>query len=168
MTDELVYVVNEEDKIIDREMRSLCHKNGSLHRISAVLIFDSNNRLFLQKRAKGKIGEGLIDYSASGHVALEESYEIDAYRELKEELGIKTDLKLLYNKLIENFEYPGKFKINHMIRVYTGIYDGKFDIKEDEIESIDCYSLDKIKSILEKNPEFITEGLKVGLRQLLK
>ncbi len=168
MSDELVYVVDENDLIIRKEEKLLCHKEGLLHRISAVLIFNSQKELYLQKRANEKIGEGLIDYSASGHVSLNESYENSAYRELKEELGIETELKLLYDRLIEKFDYPNLFKINHIVKVYTGIYEGEFDIQKDELESIDLYSLNKIKNILEKNPESMTEALKLSLRKILK
>jgi len=39
MADELVDVVNERDEVIGQEMKSKCHKEGILHRISAIFLF---------------------------------------------------------------------------------------------------------------------------------
>ena len=127
----------------------------------------SEGKLWIQTRAKGKIAEGLLDYSASGHVGIGESYEDAAYKELKEELGIKTELKLLYQKLLEKFDYQYGAKIRHVFNLYIGKHDGPFEIQEDELEDIKAYNLDDLKRILENNPEIMTEGLRLGLQAYL-
>ncbi len=168
MDKELVDVVDETDKIVGKESRKACHVKGLWHRVSAILIFNSEGKLYLQKRAKGIIGEGLLDYSASGHVISEESYKDAAHKELREELGIKTELKLLYKKLLEVFNYHDRFKIRHIIRVYTGKYNGKFKIQESELENIKLYDLKYLKKDIMRNPEIMTEGLNLCLQKYIK
>jgi len=162
MADELVCVVDENDKLIENKMKSICHQDGLWHRVSANLIFNSEGKLWLQTRAKGKIGEGLLDYSASGHAGVNESYEDAAKKELEEELGIKTPLTLKYKKLLESFE-DEIGSIRHIINVYSGEHNGPFIIQESELESVDLYNLGSVKEILLNHPERMTEGLKLAL-----
>lgn len=163
MTDEMVDVVDENDNVIGKEWKNICHEKGILHRIAGIILFDSNGSVWLQTRAKNKVGTGNLDFSASGHIGSGDSYERGAYRELKEELGIKTDLKFIGKK-----SYKGRNESNHFLSVYTGNYDGVFNLQESEVESIKAYSLAEIKKMFKQNPEKIMSGLKEGLSYILK
>ena len=56
MMDEMCLLVDSEDRVIGSETKLDCHRNdGSRHRAFSVLIFDSEGRLLVQKRASEKI-----------------------------------------------------------------------------------------------------------------
>ena len=167
MVDELVDVVNEEDEVIGQEWKNKCHEEGILHRISAVILFNSEGKMWLQIRAKGKVSAGKMDFSASGHVGAGDSYEKSAYRELKEEIGIKTNLKLIAKKLYEHINLEG-LKIKHFISLYAGKCDGPFSLQEEEVDKIEAYNQEEIKELMKTNPNKMTTGLRLGLELYLK
>lgn len=87
---EILEVVDAEDRVIGTERRGVIHAKGLMHRSAQVLLFNSSNRLFLQKRSVYKDEfPGLWDSSAAGHLGPGESYMQCALRELREELGIR-------------------------------------------------------------------------------
>ena len=127
--------------------------------------------------AQGKLGAGLLDYSASGHVPAGDSYVSSAYREMQEELGIDPRLEYLTQGLIENddLETQEFIRIRHNLALFRGFYENRFELQKkefklqkEEVESIELYSLDKLKEIMGKNPEKLTEGFKVGINYLLE
>ncbi len=87
---EFLDVVDENDNVIGKASRIACHVNNSLiHRSVVVLLYDSNNQVFLTKRKENKTEyPGALDSSAAGHARSGESYEQSAERELQEELGV--------------------------------------------------------------------------------
>ena len=167
MADELVDVVNERDEVIGQEMKSKCHKEGILHRISAIFLFNSHGKIWLQTRAKGKVGAGRLDFSASGHLGAGDSYDEGAYREMQEELGIKVKLKLIGKELHDNYLFEGH-NVRHLTSLYTGRYDGSFNLQEEELEKVEAFSIKEIKEMMKNNPDKIMFGLKIGLNYLFK
>jgi isopentenyl-diphosphate delta-isomerase type 1 len=142
---EYLDIVTENNRIIDRALRSECHGNPRLiHRAAHVLIFNSLGRLLLQKRSMNKdIQPGKWDISVGGHVESGESYEKAAYRELKEELGIK-DIIIDYL-----YDYKMRNEIeSENIRSYVCIYDGKIDFNPDEIDEVRFWDMEEIMSRL--------------------
>lgn len=82
-------VVNERDEPVGRALRQEVHARGLWHRAVHILIFDTQGRLFLQKRSLRKdTSPGLWDSSCSGHVDAAEDYDPAAVRELGEEVGL--------------------------------------------------------------------------------
>jgi isopentenyl-diphosphate delta-isomerase type 1 len=87
--DELLDVVDADNRVIGRASRSAVHREGSLHRAVHVLVFDSGGRLYIQRRALDKdCDPGLWDTSAAGHLASGEEPAAGAKRELAEELAV--------------------------------------------------------------------------------
>ena len=88
-SEEILEVVDGEDRVIGTERRGIIHERGLMHRSAQVLLFNSAGQLFLQKRSMNKDEfPGLWDSSAAGHLNPGESYHACALRELEEELGI--------------------------------------------------------------------------------
>lgn len=167
MTDEIVDVVDDNDEIVGQEWKNKCHKEGILHRISAVFLFTSDGKIWLQTRAKGKVGAGRLDFSASGHLGAGDSYDEGAYREMEEELGIKVKLTLIAKNLYDNPHFEGH-NVRHFISIYTGKYDGPFKLQEEELDKIEAFSPKEIKKIVKNSPDKIMFGLKIGLNYLFK
>jgi isopentenyl-diphosphate Delta-isomerase len=89
--DEWFDVVDERDEVVRRATRRDVHAHGWWHRAVHVLVFDSEERVFLQKRSMLKdLSPGLWDSSCSGHLDAGEDYDSAAVRELAEEIGVRT------------------------------------------------------------------------------
>ena len=172
MADEMVDVVNENDEIIGQKLKNQCHKEGIWHTIAAVLLFDSKRNMWLQTRVKGKtLNERNLDFSASGHMGVGESYEEGAKKELNEELGIDTELIDSSIKIFEDFVYRGEPQdkyVKHVIKLFIGKHDGPFKIQEKELDDIQAYTLEEVKELMKKNPPVLTEGLRLVLKEYFK
>jgi isopentenyldiphosphate isomerase len=129
---EWLEVVDRDDCVIGRQLRSDVHRLGLRHRSTHILLFNSLGRVFLQKRSLQKdINAGLWDTSAAGHVDPGESYDQCAQRELFEELGIAVEpgqLERLF-KIMATKMTGWEF-----IQVYRVIHDGPLSFNADEID----------------------------------
>jgi len=81
--------------------RDEVHREGLWHKIAAVAVIDSQNRLLLQQRSKTKVtNPEKWDIAAAGHVDAGEDTLTTAIRETAEEVGIKvaaSDFHLVTN-----------------------------------------------------------------------
>ena len=94
--DEVFDVVDSDDRVIGQATRSEVHARGLLHRASHVFVFNSDGQLLLQQRSASKDAHPLCwTSSCSGHLDAGETYETAAVRELKEEIGLETDVEFL-------------------------------------------------------------------------
>lgn len=132
MEHELLYEVDENDRIIGPRPRGELHRLGLRHRSVHILVFNSAGELFLQKRSCRKdISPGLWDTSAAGHVDFGEDYDVSAVRELGEELGLYPPLSLdrigkLAATAITGWEF---------VQVYRLVTDAPIRLNADEIET---------------------------------
>lgn len=91
--EELLPVVDENDRMVEVRTRREIHQRHLLHRSAYVLVFDQKGRIYLQRRSAKKDTHPLQwTASASGHVDPGESYAQAAGRELWEELGLELEL----------------------------------------------------------------------------
>ena len=115
MMSEAVILVDEDDQPLGPESKLNAHtKDGLLHRAFSVLLFDSNGRLLLQRRALDKITfPGIWANSCCSHPLYTESeMEIEgdagviraAIRKLEQELGINPE-----NVPFSDFKPVGRF-----------------------------------------------------------
>ena len=100
MRDELLDLVDEQDRVIGAMRRSEVYARG-LHNIRVVNLFIKNSKgeLWIPRRTAHKRSYPLyLDMSMGGHVEHGETYEETFVRELKEELNIdaaECDARLL-------------------------------------------------------------------------
>ena len=101
MMGEMCLVVDKNDEVAGSSSKLSCHRGeGIRHRAFSVLIFDSESRLLIQKRASEKITfPGVWANSCCSHPLDIESekfgergVENAAKRKLEQELGISTDI----------------------------------------------------------------------------
>jgi isopentenyldiphosphate isomerase len=131
VSQELLDVVDADDKVVDVMPRGEVHRLGLMHRSVHILVFNSANAFFLQKRSMSKDSNpGLWDSSAAGHVERGEDYLGCAARELGEELGIVTP-----RSLESLFHLPASptTGMEHCT-VFRCIHDGPLSLQADEIE----------------------------------
>lgn len=132
MSEEWFDVVDEQDRVIGRELRREVHRRKLLHRAVHVLVLNCAGKVFLQKRSMKKdSAPGAWDSSASGHVDSGETYDVCAPRELREELGVEAaaPIEPLF-KLPASEETAAEF-----VWVYRTCHEGPFVLHPDEIES---------------------------------
>ena len=90
MPDEELDVVNDQDIVIGRELRSVVHQRGLQHRGVHVFLFTREGSLLIQKRSKDRAASpSMLDCSVSEHVKAGEDYLTAAQRGMKEELGLE-------------------------------------------------------------------------------
>lgn len=102
--DEMFDLVDADDRVIGRVRRGDAHQNPALlHRSVQVLVFDSAERVLLQRRSTRKdLFPGYYCASASGHVISGDDYLTTAHRELAEELGVRAPLTSLGKALVRS------------------------------------------------------------------
>jgi len=150
LSQELLDVVDENDRVTGVKTRGEIHALGLMHRAVHILVFNSSAELFIQKRSMSKDNNpGLWDSSAAGHVDSGEDYYDCAIRELGEELGIKVS-----SPLEQMFRLPASpiTDMEHCI-VYRHINDGPFELEAEEIdEGAWISSTEMDRRVLEDDP----------------
>ena len=87
--EDLVVLVDENDRAIGEAPKLEAHERGLLHRAVSLLLRDRNGRFLLQRRADVKYHSGgLWSNTCCGHPRPGESNESAALRRLRAEMGI--------------------------------------------------------------------------------
>lgn len=142
---ELFDIVGEDGEVIGTAPRNECHGNPALvHRAAHVLVFNGRRQLLLQLRAMNKdIQPGKWDTSVGGHLAVGETYEQAAAREMAEELGVGgVGLNYLYDYRLRN-EVESE-----NIRSFFVEYDGPVKYQAEEIDEVRFWDMDEIEGAL--------------------
>ena len=163
MMDEMCLLVDSEDRVIGSETKLDCHRNdGSRHRAFSVLIFDSEGRLLVQKRASEKITfPGVWANSCCSHPLDLESEKngpegamTAARRKLWQELGIpqnETDQWTFHH--VGRMEYSCRWnedwierEIDHIMVVRA---DATVDHNLNEISEVLWAEPDEVKRMMD-------------------
>ena len=158
--DELFDVVDLNDSVISQAPRREVHARKLLHRAVHVLVHDSDNRLFLQRRSMSKdTFPGCWDSSCSGHVDAGENYLAAARRELGEELGWHDGTTAL-RPLLKLSACP---ETGHeFIQIFVmGPLSGPFDLHPGEITEGRWVTVDELDSLIRDNPDSVAGALRL-------
>ena len=108
----LIALVNENDEITGYKNKLIVHQLGLLHRAFSIFIFNSENKILLQRRAFWKYHSGgLWTNTCCSHLAIGENFEQSVQRRLQKEMGLTCNLEQIFsfrycaalnNGLIEN------------------------------------------------------------------
>jgi isopentenyl-diphosphate delta-isomerase type 1 len=155
MTEEILEIVDNDNRVIGTAGRSEIHKKHFKHRSVHVFLFNSAGDLFLQKRVHIKDEfPGYYDSSAAGHVNPGESYHEAAARELKEELGIEAQLEKVA-------ELPASQETGwEFVSFYSVVSDDAVMLNHDEIEEGRFYSLREIREFFISSGDKFTPSFK--------
>jgi len=131
MNDEYLDLVNEQDEVIGKKLRSEVYAEGlSNFRVVNAFLVNSEGKLWLPRRgAHKRIFPLCLDMSMGGHVESGETYEFSFKRELGEELNIdadKTPWKLLGHLT------PEKDNVSAYMNVYEIRTDGAPNFNPDD------------------------------------
>jgi len=126
---ELIEVVDEEDNVLEIVRRERVRAERLRHRTAFVVVRSSRGEVLAHRRALTKrVAPGEWDLGFGGGVAVGESYEDAAARELAEEAGISTPLVL-----VQAYTYDGPESVE-VGRLYETVSDGPFVHPPDEVE----------------------------------
>ena len=96
---EYVILVDQDDQPLGLMEKMEAHEKGLLHRAFSAFLFNADNELLLQKRAKSKYHSGgLWTNTCCSHPRENEKLVDAVKRRLQEEMGIEADIDpcLLY------------------------------------------------------------------------
>ena len=129
MTDELVDIVDDDDRVIATVTRAEMRSKRLQHRSVGIAVMSSDGRLLIHRRSADKdLWPGWWDIAAGGVVTAGETYEVAARRELAEELGI-TDVEL---DCLGQSHYVDD-QLAALCRGYRVVHDGPFKFADGEI-----------------------------------
>ncbi len=141
---EVVDVIDENDVVIGQVTRDELYRKKLSHRIVHVLVFNKNNQILLTKSCATKpFNPKTWGTSAGGHVQAGEATEQAAKRELREELGIQTNINLIGKDWFETLLQQRK-----CISVFKTTCEGPFVPNNDEIEKVAFMSLTDVRSLI--------------------
>lgn len=142
---EYLEIVDANDQVIGKALRSECHGNPQLiHRVAHVLVFDQQGRVLLQKRAMSKdVQPGKWDTSVGGHLDRGETYAEAAVREMFEELGV-VGLPLTF---LHYYQMRNDFESEN-VATFTTCHDGPFLFSAVEIDEVRFWTPHEIDAAL--------------------
>lgn len=156
---EIYDVVDQQDRVTGKATRGEIHQKNLLHRSIHILVFNSGNQIFLQKRSMAKDeNPGLWDTSSAGHVDSGETYDQCAHRELWEELHIKGILKPLVK-----IEACRETYQEH-VQVYICKTDAPITINPEEISEGKYFDWADLQKEIQKKPDQFTSSFKLILK----
>jgi isopentenyl-diphosphate delta-isomerase type 1 len=138
---EMLDTVDDNDNVIEPRTRGEVHRLKLMHRSVHVLVFDSGNRLLLQKRSMLKDEcPGMWDSSCAGHVESGQSYDETAPRELEEELGFIATSPLQPLFKMQPTDQNGR----EFAMIYQTVFDGPFVVAEDEVDEVQWFTAEEV------------------------
>jgi isopentenyl-diphosphate Delta-isomerase len=145
---ENLYVVDNEDNVIESRLRQEVYDQGLPHRTVAVFVRDSHGNYWLQKRSADKsYCPGHWSMPVGGHVKFGETYEAAAQRESDEEMGrslILTNFRKI--KTVFDPRFPFRF-----VGVFEAVCDGPFTFDPKEVELFNAFPIETIQQMLVGN-----------------
>ncbi|MBI5356147.1 NUDIX domain-containing protein [Candidatus Collierbacteria bacterium] len=146
---EIFDVVNENDEVVGEATRGEVHQNPKLiHRAVHIWILNDKGEILLQQRSLTKDkAPGQWDISCAGHVKKGSDSETTAYRELKEELGVKADCKLVSKFIDRDIDQT------EMTSLYVAIHNGPFKFPKKEIQQIKFFTKEKVLEFIKNDPD---------------
>ncbi len=153
---EIVEVIDKNNGPLSRRALAECLKLGLLHRAVAIVLRNFRDGMFLQRRSlTDEWMPGKWTLSCTGHVRAGENPEEAAKRELKEELGLETDLQFLFRKVLPKIEFHGR--IEHEISfVFETRSDAIVSLDPREVEEGRFLTVDESKDFFENRAREIT------------
>jgi len=159
--EELVVLVDENDKKIGLMPKMEAHEKAVLHRAFSVFIFNKDGDLMLQQRAGHKYHSPLLwtntccSHQRDGETNLEAGK-----RRLFEEMGFNTDLKEVFS-FVYKAPFDNGLTEHELDHVMVGYYENEPKINKDEVEAYRWMTLEDVKTDIEKNPQIYTAWFKI-------
>ena len=155
---ELLFIVDENNKPLKPELRNLAHKDGLWHRTSGVWIINKEEQILCQKRSLQKdIKPGMWEAFFGGHLAPNEEYSHNAAAEVSEELGVEVkESSVIPYKIFKSDKLTHK-EFQQVFALILDVKLGKFSFEREEIDQLSWKEIGEVRNILlvQKIPEWV-------------
>ena len=165
---ESVILVDEHDNPIGLMEKMEAHITPHLHRAFSIFIFNSKGELLLQQRAFSKYhSPGLWTNTCCSHPHENETIAEATSRRLREEMGMKCDMKEAYTFIYQAPVGQGltEYELDHVV---IGNSDNTPIINEEEVASWKYMAITDLENDIWLHPECYTEWFKITFHDLLK
>jgi len=157
MADEYLDIVDDNDEVIGRELRSVAHEKRLLHRFANIFLINKDGELLVCQRAFTKQhGPGTSSVSAGGHVKSGSTYKETVLEELYEEIGVKmtpeqvTEIGSLKEDCIDDYQI-GKLFVAH--------YDGGYILDTSEVRDAHRMKISELENAYRAMPRMFLETI---------
>ncbi|MBN1618425.1 NUDIX domain-containing protein [Candidatus Dojkabacteria bacterium] len=160
---EMFIQVSKDDEIIGPISRKDCHNETirPWHRTTLIFLFSPDGNLYFSQRSMNKdTAPGKWTASTGGHVNFGQEYKEAAEIEVREELGLKSQL-----------QFQDKINVDHgaereIIALFTGVTATEPKPNKDEIIQIKLFDYDKIQQQLDNGSFELSSGSKEAFQSL--
>jgi isopentenyl-diphosphate delta-isomerase len=164
---EYVVLVDEQDNPIGKMEKQQAHIEGLLHRAFSIFIFNSENKLLLQKRASSKYHcGGLWTNSCCSHPRENENIQDAANRRLAEEMGMQCSLKPIFTFMYKA-EFDNGLTEHEFDHVFFGESNQTPKINTEEVDDYRYISMDALQQEVKEFPENFTPWFIIALDRVL-
>ncbi|NCA68586.1 MAG: isopentenyl-diphosphate Delta-isomerase [Sphingobacteriia bacterium] len=164
---EEVILVDEQDRELGSAAKLAVHHDGQLHRAFSVLVFDTRDRLLLQRRADCKYHFATRwSNTCCGHPRPGESTDGAAGRRLKEEFGIRVPLGER-TQLVYRAEDQTSGLIEHeYLHIFFGFHTGDPRPDPAEIGAWRWMSIPHVREAIARRPAWFTPWFRLLMERL--
>lgn len=153
--DEVVVLVDENDREIGVMAKLAAHEEGRLHRAVSVIVVNEAGEMLLQQREPGKYHSGgLWTNACCSHPRPGEPVSVAAARRLREEMGFETALVPLFATVYR--AELGRLVEHEFVHVFGGRYDGPVEPDPAEVGAYEWRDLDWLSRDIAARPERYT------------
>jgi isopentenyl-diphosphate Delta-isomerase len=157
---ELMVLVDIDDRVIGTAEKLETHRSGTLQRAFSVIVWDSSDRLLLQKRSAGKYRSGgLWTNACCGHPRPGEQVHEAALHRLQEEMGFTCKLESL-GTIRYRAELDRGLTEHELVHVFRGRYDGTIAPNPEEAEGYQWARLEDVRADVAAMPQRFSAWLR--------
>lgn len=161
-SEELLDVVDEQDRVIGTAPRGEVYRRGLTHRCVFILVRDPQGRIFTHRRTDTKLfAPGAHDCFVGGVVGAGETYASAAVREAEEELGVQG----IEPKSLFKFLFSDGDGLSWWCDVYEAAWDGPVSPQVEEVAWHDWLDESELTARLDQW-EFVPDGREAWRRYL--
>lgn len=168
MNVDYVILVNKNDQPLGAMEKMEAHEKGVLHRAFSIFIFNSENKLLLQKRADQKYhSAGMWSNTVCSHPRTGEKLEDAAHRRIVEEMGFDCSFEEAFS-----FVYKanvGNGLIEHELdHVFIGKSDAQPNPDPEEISEYKYVDFNWLYEDVQKNQDQYTVWFRIAIKEVKK
>jgi isopentenyl-diphosphate delta-isomerase len=166
--EQMLILVDENDKQVGKLEKMEVHQLGLLHRAFSVFLFNTKGELLLQQRAECKYhSPSLWTNTCCSHPLDGEEMTNAIERRLNEEMGMKCAVEFAFS-----FKYKAEFDNGLIENEYDHVYFGVSDVlpvsNNSEVKDWKYVHLSELEKDIVLNPERYTEWLKICFPEVQK
>ena len=156
MLEEKVVLVDKDDNQIGLMPKMEAHRKGILHRAFSIIIFNSDRKILLQKRASTKYHTpNLWSNTCCSHQRQGEDNLKAGKRRLNEEMGFVTNL-YNFSSFIYRVEFSNGLIEHENDHIMLGIFDGTPKPNPNEVDEWKWIDIDILVEDMQINPDHYT------------